>query len=514
MNAPASFQAYINQALREYMDLFVLCYLDDIVVFSKVEEEHTGHVRLVLQKLREYNLYVKLSKCTFDAEQIEFLGFVVGQAGISMEPSKVDTIATWPVPKTQREMQVFLGFANFYRRFILGFSKVAAALSATLKGGTNGKFKGVKFVWTKEALELFMELKRLFACAPMLIHYDPSRRIMLECDASGFAIGAILSQLVGETGQWHPVAFWSRKMAPAERNYGVGESEMLAIVEACKHWRHYLEGSTYSVKVVTDHLNLCKFLTTKTLSRREARWWERLSGLDLAIEYREGKKNSVDGLSRRPDYMDKDDKPIHIVSYVTRSSSKRVMAQDASKESGQISEEPEVNIEPDNSESLLDKPVSHKSIVGNNPSSVPESELPVIHSPEAARRASKKRKQNAEELDAPKRRSKKIRTKTKLPEVTSKPTRLHLLKDDDLALRVDRQEIKAVSERESVFGAPSLELRTVLKILQEIDPLAQEALCARSDKQPEGDNGTEPFQPDQSSVQASDDTNKLSTKSC
>ena len=139
-----------NQALHKYIDLFVLCYLDNIVVFSKIEEKHIGHVRLVLQKLREYNLYVKFSKCTFNTKQIESLKFVVGQAEISMESSKVDTIATWPVFKTQCQVQVFFGFANFYCRFILGFSKVAAVFSATLKGGTNGKFKGVKFVWIKK----------------------------------------------------------------------------------------------------------------------------------------------------------------------------------------------------------------------------------------------------------------------------------------------------------------------------------------------------------------------------
>ena len=124
---------------------------------------------------------------------------------------------------------------------------------------------------TQDAIDSFNELKQLFFCASMLVHYDLTRRIMLECDASGFAIEAILSQLVGATGQWHLVAFWSCKMAPAEKNYGVGEAEMLAIVEACKHWRHYLKGAMYSIKIVTDHLNLQKFLTTKTLFHREVK---------------------------------------------------------------------------------------------------------------------------------------------------------------------------------------------------------------------------------------------------
>ena len=143
---PAFFQTYINQMLRKYIDLFVLCYLDNIVVFFKVEEGHTGHVCLVLQKLREYNLYVKLSKYMFDTKQIEFFEFVVRQARISMKPSKIDIIATWPVSKTQRKVQMFFGFVDFYCRFILDFSKITAAFSATLKGRTNGKFKGVKFV--------------------------------------------------------------------------------------------------------------------------------------------------------------------------------------------------------------------------------------------------------------------------------------------------------------------------------------------------------------------------------
>ena len=138
----------------------------------------------------------------------------------------------------------------------------------------------------------------------MLLHFDPKRKIQLETDASGVAISAILSQLVESTGQWHPIAFWSRKMHAAQLNYGVGETEMLAIVEACKELRHYLEGAIHSIRVLTDHCNLRTFLTTKNLSRREARWWERLSSLDLVMEYRPGRHNPADGPSRRPDFME------------------------------------------------------------------------------------------------------------------------------------------------------------------------------------------------------------------
>ena len=150
----------------------------------------------MLQKLQEYNLYVKISKCIFDAKKVNFLGFKVGQYRTSMNPSKVNTIATWPVPELFWEIQIFLGFANFYRRFIHSFSKVSNGLTEMLQRGLKEKFKGVKFDMTQAALRLFDELKQRFASAPMLIHYNPLRQIMLECNVSRFAIGAILSQLV------------------------------------------------------------------------------------------------------------------------------------------------------------------------------------------------------------------------------------------------------------------------------------------------------------------------------
>ena len=241
-NAPATFQAYIHEALREYLDVFVVVYLDDILVFSKKIEEHANHVRMILEKLRKYNLHAKLSKCLFDKSEIEYLGFILTPTGIRMDPSRITTITNWPEPKNHRDVQVFLGFANFYRRFIDGFSRIVTALTTLLKGGKRGKFDG-QFTFTTEAKESFEKLKLVFTTAPMLLHFDPKRKIQLETDASGVAISAIISQLVEETGRWHPIAFWSRKMAPAELNYGVGETEMLAIVEACKQWRHYLEGA-------------------------------------------------------------------------------------------------------------------------------------------------------------------------------------------------------------------------------------------------------------------------------
>ncbi len=216
------------------------------------------------------------------------------------------------MPKCLCNIQVFLGFANFYRRFIKGFSRIVRPMTAMLKGGKKGKIFG-PFKPTPEIEEAFWRLQSEFTKAPVLAHFDYERPIRLETDASRFAIAGIISQpptsstAAGEEGgrvknrDWHPIAFWSRTMSDAERNYSVGNQEMLAIVESCRHWRHYLEGSKYPVRVLTDHHNLQGFMKNKPLRGRLGRWWETLSGYDLDIVYRTGKTNSADGLSHRSD---------------------------------------------------------------------------------------------------------------------------------------------------------------------------------------------------------------------
>ena len=309
-NAPATFQGFINHVLREYLDVFCLAYLDDILIYSDNEVDHARHVEMVLLRLRKYRLYVKLEKCEFHVTTVGFVGYVISPTGVSMEEDRVTTVRDWPEPASHRDVQVFLGFANFYRRFIHGFSKIARGLSDLLKGGKAGRFKG-PFRLTDEARESFECLKRAFISAPVLQHYDPQQPIQVETDASGFAIAGILRQPAKDPRQahWHPVAFWSRKMTPAERNYGVGDMEMLAIVMAFKQWRHYLEGATHPIRVITDHANLRSFMTTKELSRRQARWWELMSGYSFEITYRPGSSNPADPPSRRSDYEQEDDSP-------------------------------------------------------------------------------------------------------------------------------------------------------------------------------------------------------------
>ncbi|KAI7411517.1 hypothetical protein KC336_g12012 [Hortaea werneckii] len=300
-NAPATFQAYINNVLRKYLDVFVVVYLDDILVYSKTYEDHVQHVRKVLQALKDAHLRVKPGKTEFHKPEVKFLGYIVSREGLKMDSKKIEAITSWPKPTTVKEVQSFLGFANFYRQFIAGYSQVATPL-------TNLTKKEQAFEWTQEAKQAFQELKTRFSTEPILVIFDPSKSTTLETDASDKAIGACLSQ-PDDKGKLRPVAYLSRKMTPAELNYEIHDKELLAIVEACRHWRVYLEGQEQTIEVITDHKNLTSFTTTKVLNRRQVRWYEELATFKLKIHYRKGSENGrADALSRRTDYM-KGDKP-------------------------------------------------------------------------------------------------------------------------------------------------------------------------------------------------------------
>lgn len=461
-NAPATFQAYINQALAEKLDVFCIVYLDDILIYTQdTGAKHVEAVKWVLDKLRQHGLFVNLQKCRFSTDEVHFLGYVIAPSGVSMEEDRIQSVKNWPTLKSVREIQVFLGFANFYRRFIKGFSRIAAPLTELTKtspsrdrssfgtalnsgvgtradrpsakqvaklsssrdrssfgtvlilgpgestsrpsseqvallsstgdrsssgadlisgpgisisrpsvkqvaslssprdrssdgtvlttqkdavaasGGTkmNARFESTfdlssettgsrrrtvsvqrdavvafrgtrandsksPFVLTPEARTAFEELKTAFTTAPVLKHFNPELPIRVETDASGYAIGGILSQL--HEGVWHPIAYYSRKQIPAETRYDTHDKELLAIVESFKHWRHYCEGSRQKIEVLTDHHNLKRFMSTTRLNSRQIRWAQELSRYDFAIEYRQGKSNPADPLSRIPDYEQDD----------------------------------------------------------------------------------------------------------------------------------------------------------------------------------------------------------------
>jgi hypothetical protein len=297
-NAPGSFQHFTNDTFKDFLDDFLVVYLDDLLIYSDTLEEHKKHIRLVLQRLQDAGLYLKPEKSVFHAQKISFLGFIISPEGVSMDPVKVEAITSWPEPQSAHDIQVFLGFANFYRRFIQKYSKIAAPLTNLLK-------KGVPFQWSKKPRAAFKYLKEAFTTAPILRHFDRSKPAIIETDASDEAFGGAISQM-GDDGILYPCAFVSKKFDDAQRNYEIYDKEMFAIVECMYgHWRHYLEGSGHQTTVITDHKNLLWFTETKIYSRRHARWAEKLSRFDFIIKYRPGSESGLpDALSRRPDHMD------------------------------------------------------------------------------------------------------------------------------------------------------------------------------------------------------------------
>jgi len=298
-NAPASFQHFINDIFSDILDTYVVAYLDDILIFSNNLDDHIKHVREVLSRLRDNSLFGKLEKCNFHKSSTIFLGYIISSNGIKMDPEKVEATLTWPTPKCVKDIQSFIGFANFYCRFIKDFAKVVAPLTRLTK-------KDTAWLWNTTTQNAFDTLKTAFTSAPILKYFNPELPIIVETDASDFAIGAVLSQK-DNTGILHPIAYFSRKFIPAELNYEIYDKELLGIVEAFRVWRAYLEGAQYQITVITDHKNLEYFTTTKVLNRRQARWAETLGNYNFIIKYIPGTLNGKpDALSRRSDYHPKE----------------------------------------------------------------------------------------------------------------------------------------------------------------------------------------------------------------
>ena len=291
-NAPASFQHFVNDTLREFLDWFVTAYLDDILIYSDTLEEHRLHVKLVLESLQRAGLYIKPEKCEFHTQRTKYLGLIISSEGISMDPEKVETVLKWEQPKHLKDVQAFLGFANFYRRFILGYSRVVAPMTRLTR-------KDQPFEWTTKCAEAFRTLKDAFCSAPILRHFDPERKIIVETDASDYVSAGILSQYDDE-GILHPVAFFSKKHSPAECNYEIYDKELLAIIRAFEEWRPELESASEAISVICDHKNLEYFMSTKHMNRRRAHWSEFLSRFDFKISFRPGKQGGKpDALTRR-----------------------------------------------------------------------------------------------------------------------------------------------------------------------------------------------------------------------
>ena len=307
-NAPGTFQAFINEVLREYLDVFCTAYLDDILIYSDTIEDHTSHVNAVLQKLHENKMYLDIYKCDFHVKEIKYLGLIITTEGLRMDQTKVDTIQQWKAPRCTKDVQAFLGFANFYRRFIFAYSKIAAPLTELTKSSQQKDFI---YPWALDGpeQEAFEKLKLAFTTAPILTHFDPDKETWIESDASDYVIAAVLSQKDSE-GVLRPIAYLSKKMSPQECNYEIYDKELLAIVKAFEEWHPELAGTPIEdpIRVITDHKNLEYFMSSKKLNRRQARWAEFLSEFNFQISYRPGKQGTKpDSLTRRPGDLPQED---------------------------------------------------------------------------------------------------------------------------------------------------------------------------------------------------------------
>ena len=284
-NAPAAFMDLMNRVFKEYLDKFVIVFIDDILIYSKSKEEHAQHLRIVLQRLKEKQLYAKFSKCEFWLEEVQFLGHVVGKDGIKVDPTKIEAVMNWEQPKTPTEVRSFLGLAGYYRRFVKDFAKIATPLTKLTR-------KSEKFIWSEECDRSFRELKERLVTAPILTLPDEKGNFIIYSDASLKGLGCVLMQ------HDKVIAYASRQLKPHEQKYPVHDLELAAIVFALKLWRHYLYGER--CEIYTDHKSLKYIFIQKELNMRQRRWLELIKDYDCTINYHPGKANVVaDALSRK-----------------------------------------------------------------------------------------------------------------------------------------------------------------------------------------------------------------------
>jgi len=291
-NGPSSFQNFINDTLHDFLNVFCTAYMNDILIYSNSKKEHTQHVRQVLERLRAVGLQVDIEKCEFSVIEIKYLGLIITTHGIKMNPEKVNAVMNWAASRGVKDVQSFLSFANFYRRFIKEFFKLTGPLTVLIR-------KDQPFNWTQECQFAFDRLKQAFTTAPILMHYNPNLPVTVEIDASDYVVIEVMSQR-DDNEQLRPVTYFSFKMLFAECNYEIYDKELLAIIRAFEEWRPELEGTLDPVEVISDHKNLEYFMSIKLLSRRQVRWSEFLSRFNFKIVYRSGELNTrADALTRR-----------------------------------------------------------------------------------------------------------------------------------------------------------------------------------------------------------------------
>ena len=239
-----------------------MIYLDDILIYWNNMSEHHQHVKEVLKRLCKTSLYAKADKCKFHSELVEYLGYILSPSGLTMSNDKIKIIQDWLEPKKVKDIQSFLSFANFYYWFIFNYSDIVVPLTHLTQ-------KDIPWKFDSSCQDAFNSLKKAFISTPILTHWILDAQLIMETDASDYALAAILF-IVNKDNKVHLVAFHSYTFTAVELNYDTHDKKLLVIFEAFKIWWHYLEGLAYPIDIVTDHKNLEYFSTTKVLTQRQA----------------------------------------------------------------------------------------------------------------------------------------------------------------------------------------------------------------------------------------------------
>jgi hypothetical protein len=277
----------MNKVFAPHLHKFVVVYLDDVMVYSKDPESHLEHLEIVLKLLAENKFYAKKEKCSFNKQEVKFLGHTVGRHGLKVDESKIQVVKDWPVPKDLNQLRQFLGLTNYFRKFIQGYSTLTAPLTSLTKKGMDFQKE-----WTQMHTDIIEQLRAALVSAPVLTLPNFQKPFEVVSDASLLGTGAVLMQ------DEKVIAYTSSKFIPAERNYTTGEQELLGVVKAMQEWRCYLEGADSIL--VTDHNPLTFLQTQPSLSRRQARWMEYLARFHYTWQYRPGRINVADPVSRNP----------------------------------------------------------------------------------------------------------------------------------------------------------------------------------------------------------------------
>ena len=295
-NGPATFSALMQNIFSDIIDKYFISYLDDMLIYSKNQDQHIEHCKSVFNILRKHKIYCQLAKCKFFTNEVNFLGHVINQNGVQMQLDKIKSILNWSIPKTVKQLRGFLGLTGYYRKFIKGYSIITAPLTNALRGK-------IQYQWNEQCQLVFDKLKQLVSTKPILIMPDDSKEYIIACDACKYGVGAVLQQNHGNGLQ--PIAYFSKKFSKAQLNYSTYEQELVAIILALREWRCYLDHRKF--KITSDHRALQWLKAQSHLNDRQQRWSQELSQYNFKIEYIEGKANVVaDALSRIHE-LDSDD---------------------------------------------------------------------------------------------------------------------------------------------------------------------------------------------------------------